>query len=221
MTLLIDNSKYLPQIMEFNENKSFYLFMALIRAKDYKDGKEPVLKIKEKQEVLVKTWLVESKESIEHLLPDMLTTVDLFKCRLYMALDRKSFVKSLLSLRDSVDKYLDSYLFNNNTPYSAKAFNKLLTSAASVAESSDRETKRWLFDVDSKADVNILNDLDKVLEDKLLAKLETKNGYHYVTKKDFDAHRLLGYLKYVYTRNNIKFPVELKDNALTLVAIGE
>lgn len=219
--LVVDNSKLLPNLMTFNNGQSFYLFFALIRAKDYKDGKEPVLKIKEKQEVLVKTWLVESKESLEHLLPDMLKTVDLFKCRLYMALDRKSFVKSLLQLRDLVDKYLDNYLFNKDTEFSAKAYNKLLTSAASVAESSDRETKRWLFDVDSKVDVNILNDLNKLLKDKLLAKLETKNGYHYVTTKDFDAHRLLDDLKYMYTRNNIEFPVELKDNALTLVAMGE
>jgi len=220
--LIVDNSQLLNKFIEFNENQSFYLFFALIRAKDYKNGSEPVLKIKEKQEVLVKTWLIESENSLERLLPDMLKTVDLFKCRLYMNLDRKSFVKSLLQLRTSIDRYLDSYLFNNQTPYSAKAYSKLLTSAASVAEASDHDTKRWLFDVDTKdVDVNILNDLDKLLADKLLAKLETKNGYHYITKKNFDAKRLLEELRYIYSRKDIDFPVELKDNALTLIAMGE
>lgn len=218
--ITVNNSDRLTDIMRFKKG-SFYIFFALIRAKDYKEGKEPVLKIKEKQEVLVKTWLIESEEALNSLLPDMVKTVDLFKCRLYMNVDRKSFVKSLIQLRNSVDKYLDNYIFNNETEYSAKAYNKLLTSAASVSESSDRDEKRWLFDVDSKADVNILNDLDKLLKDKLLAKLETKNGYHYITKKDFDAHRVLNDLRYMYQRNNIEFPVEIKDNALTLVAIGE
>lgn len=220
--LVVDNSKLLPKLMEFNNGKSFYLFYALIRAKDYTKDNPPVLTIREKKEVLVKTWLVESQEELENLLPDMLKTTELFRCRLYMTLDRKSFVKSLLQLRNLVDKYLDSYLFNPNTAYSAKAYNKLLTSATSVTESSDHEAKRWLFDVDTKdVDVNILNDLDKLLEDKLLAKLETKNGWHFVTKKDFDAKRLLEELRYMYTRNDIEFPVELKDNALTLVAMGE
>ena len=218
--LIIDNTKKLKNIIEFKEG-TYYKFVCLLRTKDYKDSdEEPILKCMEKQEILVKDWLIDSQEMLDKTLPDMLTFTEMFRCRLYMCTDRKSIIKTLKTMRDTVQNYLDPFLGNSNADCSVRAIKKICSSATNKSESSDREGRRWLFDVDSKANVNILNDLDKVLKDKLLAKLETKNGYHYITKKDFDAYKVLEDLCYIYNRVREDFPVELKDNAMTLIAMG-
>lgn len=219
--LKVDNRDKLKDIIEFKDG-TYYKFVCLLRTKDYKkSNEEPMLKCMEKQEILVKDWLIDNQEMLDKTLPDMITFTEVFKCRLYMCTDRKSIVKTLKTMRDTVQNYLDPFIDNPNTDCSIRAIKKICSSATNKSESSDREGRRWLFDVDSKdIDVNILNDLNKVLEDKLLAKLETKNGYHYITKKDFDANKLLNGLRYLYNRKGIDFPVELKDNAMTLIAMG-
>ena len=217
--LMVDNTKKLKDIIEFKEG-TYYKFVCLLRTKDYKDSdEEPMLKCMEKQEILVKDWLIDGQEMLDKTLPDMIKFTETFKCRLYMCTDRKSIVKTLKTMRDIVQNYLDPFLGNSNADCSVRAIKKICSSATNKDESSDREGRRWLFDVDSKANINILNDLDKVLKDKLLAKLETKNGYHYITKKDFDAHKVLENLYYIYNRVGEDFPVELKDNAMTLIAM--
>lgn len=218
--LIVDNTNKLKDLMEFKDG-TYYKFVCLLRTKDYKEsGEEPMLKCMEKQEILVKDWLIDSQEMLDKTLPDMLTFTEMFKCRLYMCTDRKSIIKTLKTMRDTVQNYLDPFIGNSNANCSVRAIKKICSSATNKNESSDREGRRWLFDVDSKANVNILNDLDKVLKDKLLAKLETKNGYHYITKKDFDAYKVLEDLCHIYNRVGEDFPVELKDNAMTLIAMG-
>ena len=137
MTLLIDNTDKLKAIMEFNPSLSYYKFVCLIREKDYKD-KEMPLSNKEKQEILVKQWLVDSQESLDKQLPDMLKMTDMFKCRLYMCLDRKSTMKTLVRMRNQINNYLDPFLGNDNPSCSVKAINKVTISASSISESSDK-----------------------------------------------------------------------------------
>ena len=38
--MLVDNTSKLKKVMVFNPQKSYYKFVALIRAKDYRDGDE-------------------------------------------------------------------------------------------------------------------------------------------------------------------------------------
>lgn len=58
--LIVDNTDKLNSIMEFKEG-TFYKFVCLIRTKDYKDSDEkPILTCMEKQEILVKDWLIGS-----------------------------------------------------------------------------------------------------------------------------------------------------------------
>lgn len=166
----------------------------------------------------------------------MKTVVEMFKCRLYMTLDRKSTMKTLIAARDVINRQLDSYLGVKEPQVSVKMFNKLVPSVTQLAESSDRKCKRWMFDVDTK-DVNVLNVVKKLCGEFYLETFETKNGYHVVADKKFDA---TGYLKCV--RNNNLLPlfrekimwlednevdllknseVEVKANSLILVAMGK
>lgn len=231
--MLVDNTSKLKKVMVFNPQKSYYKFVALIRAKDYRDGDEkPVLTNTEKQEVFVRQWLVDSEEALDKCLPDMLAVTEMFKCRLYMTTDRKSTVKTMMYARNKLTECLDHFVMSENASVSVRMLNKLIPSASQVSESSDGE-KRWMFDVDTK-DENVLNVIKKLCGEDYLETFETKNGYHVVADKKFDANGRLLCLK-----NNGKLvrfddsafnefekkllresEVEVKANSLVLVAMG-
>lgn len=231
--MLVDNTSKLKKVMVFNPQKSYYKFVALIRAKDYRDGDEkPVLTNTEKQEVFVRQWLVDSEEALDKCLPDMLAVTEMFKCRLYMTTDRKSTVKTMMYARNKLIECLDHFVMSENASVSVRMLNKLIPSASQVSESSDGE-KRWMFDVDTK-DENVLNVIKKLCGEDYLETFETKNGYHVVADKKFDANGRLLCLK-----NNGKLvrfddsafnefekkllresEVEVKANSLVLVAMG-
>lgn len=228
MTLLIDNTDKLKTIMEFNPSLSYYKFVCLIREKDYKN-KEMPLSNKEKQEILVKQWLVDSQESLDKQLPDMLKMTDMFKCRLYMCLDRKSTMKTLVQMRNQINNYLDPFLGNDNPSCSVKAINKVTISASSISESSDKEFRRWLYDCDS-----LSPSLEEYVRDDCgqfyLATFKTKNGYHVVAKREFSGTSVISELADYAFENGLTKEfldsqnrplVELKENAMVLVAMGE
>lgn len=231
--LLVDNFDKVKNVVQWKPEQTYYKFVALIRAKDYKDGERPVLLDKEKQECFVRQWLVDSEEYFDRVKEDMKTVVEMFRCRLYMTLDRKSTMKTLIAARDVVNRQLDSYLGVKEPQVSVKMFNKLVPLVTQLAESSDRDGRRWMFDVDTK-DVNVLNVVKKLCGTDYLESFETKNGYHVVADKKFDANGRLFCLKNngklakfndsLFNENEKKLlresEVEVKANSLVLVAMG-
>ena len=208
--LLVDNTSKLKDVMEF-KNGAYYKFVCLVRAKDYRENPdEQVLHCMEKQEILVKDWLVDSPERLVGTLPDMLKYTELFKCRLYMCTDRKSVLKTLKTMRDTVQNYLDPFLGNPNASCSVRAVKKIASSASNMDESSDKGGRKWLFDVDTK-DQEVLQEVVEYCGSSYESTFETKSGYHVVAKRNFDAHR---WAELQYDG------VELKDNAMVLVAMG-
>lgn len=208
---LVDNTSKLKDVMEF-KNGAYYKFVCLVRAKDYKENSdEQVLHCMEKQEILVKDWLVDTPERLAGTLPDMLKFTELFKCRLYMCTDRKSVLKTLKTMRDNVQNYLDPFLGNPNASCSVRAVKKVASSASNMDESSDKGGRKWLFDVDTK-DKEVLKMVEEYCGSSYESTFETKSGYHVVAKRNFDAHR---WTELMY--NN----VELKENAMVLVAMAQ
>lgn len=232
--MLVDNTSKLKKVMVFNPQKSYYKFVALIRAKDYRDGTEkPVLTNTEKQEVFVRQWLVDSEETLERCLPDMLAITEMFKCRLYMTTDRKSTVKTMMYARNKLTECLDHFVMSQNATISVRMLNKLIPSASQVVESSDNE-KRWMFDVDTKNKYVLKFVQEKVCGEHYLETFETKNGYHVLANKKFNANgkyaedfdNYFDALREEYpnislnTLSKYNECVEVKSNALVLVAMG-
>lgn len=229
--LVVDNRDKLKYVLDF-KNGTYYKFVCLVRAKDFKDNpNEQVLHCMEKQEILVKDWLMDTPERLGGTLPDMLKFTELFKCRLYMVTDRKSVVKTLKTMRDTVQNYLDPFLCNPNANCSVRAVKKIASSASNMDESSDKGGRKWLFDVDTKngglkdylMDYFMVENYNPVL-------FTTKNGYHIVTDRCFDAHKFVdktlpdvafqqGLQMHWLDKNN-KPLVEVKENAMVLVAMG-
>lgn len=232
--LIVDNFDKVKNVVQWKPEQTYYKFVALIRAKDYKDGEFPVLLDKGKQECFVRQWLVDNEEYFERVKEDMKTVVEMFKCRLYMTLDRKSTMKTLIAARDVINRQLDSYLGVKEPQVSVKMFNKLVPSVTQLAESSDRDGRRWMFDVDTK-DVNVLNVVKKLCGEFYLETFETKNGYHVVADKKFDANARLQCVKHrgklrdfdmsLYSNEESELlensEVEVKANSLILVAMGK
>lgn len=229
--LVVDNRDKLKYVLDF-KNGTYYKFVCLVRSKDFKDKPdEQVLHCMEKQEILVKDWLVDTPERLAGTLPDMLKFTEMFKCRLYMCTDRKSVIKTLKTMRDTVQKYLDPFIGNENATCSVRAVKKIASSASNMDESSDKGGKKWLFDVDTKS-VSLKNYLMDyfMVENYNPVLFETKSGYHVVTDRCFDAHKFVdktlpdvafqqGFQMHWLDKNN-KPLVEVKENAMVLVAMG-
>lgn len=218
----------IERLMRFNPNKSFYYFIAIKRKKDH-----PELQIKESQ--VIKTWIVKDiRDFYGYYIPEMLEIVKLHQCRLYMCTDRKSYAKSMLSIRNDINKQLDCAIGTNKTEYSPKILNNLLQSNIMKDESSDKNMRKWLFDIDTK-DYNVVNIIKKLCGEYFDHILETKNGYHIVAEREFDAYTSLLCLKThgiartfdrdKFTEEEFKImeqnadKVELKTNALVLIAM--
>ena len=218
----------IERLMRFNPNKSFYYFIAIKRKKDH-----PELQIKDSQ--VIKTWIVKDiRDFYGYYIPEMLEIVKLHQCRLYMCTDRKSYTKSMLSIRNDINKQLDCAIGTNKTEYSPKILNNLLQSNIMKDESSDKNMRKWLFDIDTK-DYNVVNIIKKLCGEHFDHILETKNGYHIVAERKFDAYTSLLCLKThgiartfdrdKFTEEEFKImeqntdKVELKTNALALIAM--
>ena len=218
----------IERLMRFNPNKSFYYFIAIKRKKDH-----PELQIKDSQ--VIETWIVKDiRDFYGYYIPEMLEIVKLHQCRLYMCTDRKSYTKSMLSIRNDINKQLDCAIGTDKTEYSPKILNNLLQSNIMKDESSDKNMRKWLFDIDTK-DYNVVNIIKKLCGEYFDHILETKNGYHIVAEREFDAHTSLLCLKThgmartfdrdKFTEEEFKImeqnadKVELKTNALALIAM--
>lgn len=226
--MTIIHNTNIERLMRFNPNKSFYYFIAIKRKKDH-----PELQIKDSQ--VIKTWIVKDiRDFYGYYIPEMLEIVKLHQCRLYMCTDRKSYTKSMLSIRNDINKQLDCAIGTNKTEYSPKILNNLLQSNIMKDESSDKNTRKWLFDIDTK-DYNVVNIIKKLCGEHFDHILETKNGYHIVAERKFDAYTSLLCLKTQgiartfdkdkFTEEEFKImeqnadKVELKTNALALIAM--
>ena len=221
-------NKNIENIMQFNSSKSFYYFIAIKRKKDHPD-----LQMKESQ--VIKTWIVKDlRDFYGYYIPEMLEIIKLHQCRLYMCTDRKSYAKSMLSIRNDINKQLDCAIGTDKTEYSPKILNNLLQSNIMKDESSDKDARKWLFDVDTK-DWGVVNVIKKLCGEHFERILETKNGYHVVAKRKFDAYTGLLCLKVngiaktfdksKFTEEDFKLmeqnadKIELKTNALALIAM--
>ena len=218
----------IERLMRFNPTKSFYYFIAIKRKKDH-----PELQMKESQ--VIKTWIVKDiRDFYGYYIPEMLEIVKLHQCRLYMCTDRKSYAKSMLSIRNDINKQLDCAIGTNKTEYSPKILNNLLQSNIMKDESSDKNMRKWLFDIDTKNEA-VANVIKKLCGEYFDHILETKNGYHVVAEREFDAYTSLLCLKThgiartfdrdKFTEEDFKImeqnadKVELKTNALALIAM--
>ena len=181
---MIDNFASIPDLCHFTGD-NFYKFFLMIRKKDV--GEHPLI-ISKSQENIIKIWLVNSEEYLNKKINEMKYLLKVIpNTRLYMCTDAKSNLKTIMTIRNNLNKVIDSALFGskeNLTPY----ISRMLSSSTSAVESSEHDFKKYMIDVDTK-DENVLKSvLDNLysITDLSPIVLNSKNGYHIVIKRAFN-----------------------------------
>lgn len=186
---IINNFKSLKQLLKF-EPGTYYKFVALVRAKDFTDGKyEPILSTNERGEIFIRQWFVDSEDSLDKYKDDMINLCKATKARLYVTTDRKSTKKTILTMAWQLDDYIRQLINNPNAPISIRKLSKFSASASQMAECSDGP-KYWLIDIDNTEITNeeveqIAKDFEFVMEDFSPIKMKTLNGYHLLFPRTF------------------------------------
>ena len=223
---MINNLPQVAELCQFNPEKSYYKFVCLVRYKDFKDNPDKmVLKAKEKQEILVKQWLIDSAEKLDKVWTDMTRLTYLVKGRLYMCTDRKSTLKTLVNMQKSSMEYIEPFIYSDNSSCSVRAINKIPSSASSIDGSSDHKYRKWLFDIDSKCQslVDYLCDCCKNYNPVVF---ETISGFHVIMNREFNPYPLMAALpnkayevgkQMEWLDKDNRPVVSLKENAMTLV----
>lgn len=209
MTIVINNVEHVrSNLLDFSKG-GYYRFSLVIRKKDFNDEnvfRKFIGSSKDgSREVVVRQWLIDSVDRFDQTIDSMLFFANVCGGRLYLNTDNKNQYKTYAHIRDQTLQILDQYAYGGEV--SIRRINRLAHSASSVSETSGK-IKRWMFDVDTMERA-VLNDLINQLGQSYITTLQSKNGYHVIAKKDFNANAL-----------SLPDNVELKDNAMVLVAIA-
>lgn len=197
----VNNTRLLNRFLFFQKD-TYYKFAIIIRKKD---NKNTLSSNYDRREIIVKNYLISSKEELDMYLPDMIKLANFVGGRLYVTTDRKDIRKTLVNIAKKCNDYLAQLVLGNQDNLSTRLIGKLTSSATFEAESSCKDDKKWLFDIDTK-DNTVQNEIFKLCGENWLATLETVNGYHIIAKKKFRTDNLV-----------LPKDVAVKDNALTLV----
>lgn len=185
----INNFYQLENLLEFKEG-SYYKFIALIRAKD----NSGVIDTKERGEIFVRQWFVDSQTSLLKYREDMINLCKATGARLYVTTDRKSVKKTVFKMLEQLHDIIKQFVFSSYACVSLRKLSKFSSSASSLAECSDGN-KYWLIDIDKNGMTEeiteqqveqIVEDFEYIFSDKKVIKFKTPNGYHLLIKRNFD-----------------------------------
>lgn len=228
---MIDNFKKLEENLFRFRDGSYYKFEAIIRQKDG----ENILATNNNSSS-IKYWVIENEESYKKLKPVMIEFINLTGARLYVTLDRKSTIKTLVNFYREISNLMTDTIYGHQ--YSIQKLNKIFASVSSKKDSTDKKDevdscRTWLIYMDSKNELLLeqIEDFTKK-SDNHICTLETRNGYHIICKKQFAFRAWLdAFETYVtiHKRNTMPISImnklikeayqvlELKENALGLV----
>ena len=211
--MLVDNRRLIRSMLEEILPKEevgdgFFKFEALVRTKD---DPENVFIQQHKGSFLVHSWVVKTLSQYDKYIDEMVKLCDLTGARLYVNLDQKSTEKLVIDLADSSMSLIKQMLRNNQI--STKNTFNLLNSITSRNTTSIHDTRKYLFDVDSK-DVKVLSQTLNLITannsiERCMVVLDSPNGWHVVVDR-FN-------LEDIREKLDLMEDVEVKDNALTVV----
>lgn len=167
----IDNFEQIIGLLQFDSEDDFYHLQIIKRKKEHKELGS--------NSYVVKTYYIRSVEYLLQKKDEIIVLCDHHIARACINLNRRSFEKVAFHV---LKKICDQIL---NKDY--KSVRKAYESVCG-AHSNEKE-KRWIIDVDDKDEAKlavIANDIKNCepnkREDKVIAKIKTKNGFHLITK---------------------------------------
>jgi len=174
---MINNFEQIKNILKFESEDDFYFIQILKRRKENPEMGS--------NSALIKSYYIKSIEHFEKVMPEIITLCNATNARAGINLNKRSFKQVALQM---LKKVTDCVIGEN--------FKSVKNGYDSVCGKFTSEpNKSWIVDIDVKAMVfvGILTKKMETLQplgDKIKSIIETKNGYHLITKpfniKQFD-----------------------------------
>ena len=173
---MINNIELIKPLLNFENEGDFYMLYVFKRKKDQPEGERD-----NHQSVrTIKTYCVDSIEYLDKRYDEIKQLCEMFKARAYIHVQKQNHkdvsLEMMMSLAERIKngQHIQKGLFD------------------SVVGQIKTNEKRWIVDVDTKDNKEILNIKLKIDscqpfgKDKIIEEIPTKNGYHLITEK-FDV----------------------------------
>jgi len=168
---MIDNFEQIKSLLRFDSTDDFYFLQIIKRKKEHPDMPKSVK--------VIATFYIPSIAKLEELTEEIIHMCEYHGARAYINLNKRSFEKMAFQML----KQVTDCILSKDYAYIRKSYNTV----CGRFSNEDKDTKTWIIDVDTK-DESFYDPLKKELEliepvgEKVVAKIDTKNGYHIITK---------------------------------------
>lgn len=166
----INNLTHIIKLLQFDSEDDFYHLQIIKRKKEHPELGS--------NSMIVKTYYIKSVEHLEKVMPEIVCLCNFHNARGSINLNRRSFEKIAFHLLQKVT----NQVCNKDFQSCKDAYNSV------CGAHSNEPKKRWIIDLDEKDHIKtqILSNTIKNCEpnrrsDKVIAVLETKNGFHLIT----------------------------------------
>lgn len=165
--MTIDNFEQIQGLMSFDTEDEFYFVQILKRKKE-----NPELG---SNSYLVNTYFITGLEQLKRLKGEIILLAAFHNARVYIHLTKRSFEQTAFQM---IIKVVNQTM-EKDFKFVKNAFN-------SVCGTYAKGAKNWVVDIDEKGRLTneVLRTIDKCQPegDKLIAIIETRNGFHLITK---------------------------------------
>ena len=173
---MIDNFEQIKSLLKFDSEEDFYFLQVIQRKKDHKNDSTTKLGTNNNSR-LIKAYYIYSTEQLDRYKEEIIQLCNLFNARAGISLNRRNS-------RDLSLEMLSLLAYNIKSNH----FNQLSNLYNSVCgQYHSEKDKTWILDIDTK-DMNVVEKIKNDIVDlepvgkKDIALIETKNGYHLITK---------------------------------------
>lgn len=171
---MINNLEQISKLLTFESEDDFYFLQIIQRKKDHPEG---TIVGSNNSSRLIKAYYITSIEQLHKYFKEIKMLCHLFQARACISLNKRSFRNvSLLMLARLAEN-----IKNNHDKSSVSLFNTI------CGEYQTKQDRKWIVDIDhkNKREINdIINFIDDIppKENKFISLIESKNGYHIITK---------------------------------------
>jgi hypothetical protein len=166
---MINNFEQIKGLLEFDSDDDFYHLQVLKRKKE-----NPELG---SNSHCIKTYYISSKEYLDLIKQEIVDLCNSNNARAYINLNRRSFERiAFQTLKKVTDQIMNKDYFSVRKAYDSACGSYM-----------NEPNKKWILDFDTK-DESFLPSLKEQLfklkpeGNKIIDKIETKHGYHIITK---------------------------------------
>jgi hypothetical protein len=172
---MINNLDLIKPLLNFENEKDFYMLYVFKRKKDQPEGERD-----NHQSVrTIKTYCIESIDHLDRRWDEIVQMCEMFKARAYIHVQKQNHFDVSLSMMVALAQRIQDGNTNQKGLFD------------SVVGQIKTQEKRWIVDIDTK-DEDALDKISKLVNslrpegDKIESVIPTKNGYHLITKR-FDV----------------------------------